>query len=277
VRRIFLFSFILSNHTLYPVKSDIIVFEIILSSPFDSEAEIEEVRLGFSQLFLKHRRGMASLPNQDGLYPIVKLNYHGVFIRNPFSYINGVKATFTDHDFAGLTYAECVTWLETFIREDCKHLYYCEPDKSMVEGIRRIECDIDYTGFIFYAYGTDGSISLFVDHKGGGIENLFNGEDSDHDESGKEDSDIVEGDNGDLRDVHVDYTEAEVNMNITFNDEFLSKLCGQVEEEDNNDEQVDDGDVCQQRRQIHSIFNESLHWKKQKPILGLRFKDPGQL
>ncbi|CAI9267351.1 unnamed protein product [Lactuca saligna] len=40
-----------------------------------------------------------SMRNPDGLYPIVELNFKGVFLRDPFLYNHGIKLTFKDHDF----------------------------------------------------------------------------------------------------------------------------------------------------------------------------------
>ncbi|CAI9286312.1 unnamed protein product [Lactuca saligna] len=66
-------------------------------------------------------------------------------------------------------------------------------------------------------------------------------------------------------------------LNKTKDDEFLNKLCPgggeekKIEEIDNNEEF--DNDVLEE----HPIFNPHVHWKKQEPILGMRFEDPKQL
>ncbi|CAH1435724.1 unnamed protein product [Lactuca virosa] len=117
-----------------------------------------------------------STPNPDGLHPIVELNFKGVFLKNPFSYNHGINFTFNDHDFSGMTYGECITFLERFMQESIKKLYYCEPCKPLISGITAIANDEDYGGFIFQAYETDGKICTYVDHDGQGIEDWFGSE-----------------------------------------------------------------------------------------------------
>ncbi|CAI9291388.1 unnamed protein product [Lactuca saligna] len=164
----------------------------------------------------------------NGLFAMVELNYQVVFNRNPFSYTGGVKTIFNDVDFSSMTYSEFVTFCERFMHEECKEFYYCEPDMSLMEGLNPISDDVEYSAFIFDAYGIDGVISVYVDHIG------------------------------------------------TLNDPFLSKLC--VDDDDaNNIVDGDNGREVEVNIQTHSIFNELLHWKKQKPILRMRFKGPGQV
>ncbi|CAI9291989.1 unnamed protein product [Lactuca saligna] len=133
-----------------------------------------------------------SMPNPNGLYPIIDLNFKGVFLRNHFSYNHGINFTFNDHDFSGMTYDECITFLERFMQESIKKLYYCEPGKPLISGITAITNDEDYGGFIFQAYGTD--------------------EDEDGDDScikGGENNDEIDS----LTDVDVDFNEDIVTMN----------------------------------------------------------------
>ena len=90
-----------------------------------------------------------------------------------------------------------------------------------------ISNEMEYAGFIFDVYGTDGQISLFVDRIGDGIDDMYESEGGDDDH----DSCISGGDNdiGTLRDVTVDFNEEIVTMNRTCIDEFLTKLCAQKE------------------------------------------------
>ncbi|CAI9301626.1 unnamed protein product [Lactuca saligna] len=198
-----------------------------------------------------------STPNPDGLYPIVELNFKGVFLRNPFSYNHGINFTFNDHDFSGMTYGECITFLERFMQEIIKKLYYCEPGKPLISGITAIANDEDYGGFIFHVYRT-------------------------YEEEDGDDSSIDGGENEEeidsLTDVDVDFNKDIVTMNRTKGDEFLNRLCG--EDEEGNDNNINDHDGHEEDANVtqqHSIFNELVPWKKQIPILGMRFKDPSQL
>ncbi|CAI9265896.1 unnamed protein product [Lactuca saligna] len=176
----------------------------------------------------------------NGLFAMVELNYQGVFNRNPFSYTGGVKTIFNDVDFSSMTYSEFVTFCERFMHEE---------------------------------YGV---ISVYVDHIGVGVDGWHDDEDNDDDEH----ESCIDGENEDnideLRNVAFEFNEDVVHMNRTSNDPFLSKLC--VDDEDaNNIVDDDNGREVEVNIQAHSIFNELLHWKKQKPILGMRFKGPGQV
>ncbi|CAI9275651.1 unnamed protein product [Lactuca saligna] len=222
----------------------------------------------------------SSAPKPDGLHPIVELNFKGVFLRNPFSYNHGINPIFNDHDFSGMTYGECITFFKRFMQESIKKLYYCKPGKPLMFGIISVAKDEDYGGFIFQAYGTDGKLYMYVDHDGQGIEDWFGSEieKEDGDDScfdGGENEDEIDN----LTDLDVDFNEDIVTTNRTKGDEFLNRLCGK--EEEGNDNNIDDDDDGREEdanvTQKHSIFNEFVPWKKQFPILGMRFKDPTQL
>nr|KAJ0228553.1 hypothetical protein LSAT_V11C100017830 [Lactuca sativa] len=149
-------------------------------------------------------------PNPDGLCPIVELNFKDVFLRNHFSYNHGIISLSMITIF--LTYTECITFLERFMQESIKKLYYYEPLKPLISAITVITNDEEYGGFIFHAYGTD--------------------EDDDGDDScidGGENEDEIDN----LIDVDVDFNEDIVTMNWTKGDDFQNKLYG--EEEGGND------------------------------------------
>nr|KAJ0200714.1 hypothetical protein LSAT_V11C600327730 [Lactuca sativa] len=186
---------------------------------------------------------------------------------------------FTDVDFSSMTYSELVTFCEHFMHEECKNLI-------------PFSDDVDYAAFIFDVDGTDGVISVYVDHIGVGVGGWF---DDEHEPCIDRHSNIfvqyisIEGkrakscaanideDNIDeLRNVVFEFNKDAVHMNRTSNDPFVSKLCVD-DEEDNNIVDDDNGREVEPNIQTISIFNELLHWKKQKPILGMRSKGPGQV
>ncbi|CAI9274439.1 unnamed protein product [Lactuca saligna] len=143
-----------------------------------------------------------------------------------------------------------------------------------MEGLNPISDDVEYSAFIFDAYGTDGVISVYMDHIRVGVDGWLDDEDNEHES-------CIDGENEDnideLRNVAFEINEDVVHMNRTSNDPFLSKLCVD-DEEDNNIVDDDNGREIELNIQTHSIFNELLHWKKkQKSILGMKFKGPGQV
>lgn len=56
-------------------------------------------------------------------------------------------------------------------------------DKILINDIHHISDNIYYASFIFYAYGTDGKIYVYVDHVGDGIEWWFNDEHNPYDDN----------------------------------------------------------------------------------------------
>jgi len=218
--------------------------------------------------------------NPNAVYPQVEINFQGVFVRHPFSY-EGTKFLFTDMDFAGMTYDECVTFLERFMQEDVKKLYYCEPYTELRLGLRPIANDCDYAGFIFDAYGTDGNISVYVDHFGDGLDEWFDEvvDEEEHNscvegveddkKTGQKEGDVVNSvkeakRTGTNVDKQNDTNKVVQPMNRTSQDAFLSKLCPE-EEEDKNDEKLNADHIQDESgpiKQVHAIFNEDLHWKK---------------
>ncbi|CAI9260540.1 unnamed protein product [Lactuca saligna] len=159
-----------------------------------------------------------------------------------------------------MIYSKCVTFFEHFMHEDCKKLYYCEPGISLIEGLNPISDDVECVAVIFYAYGTDGIIYIYVDHIGVGVDGWF--DDEDNDDDGRDS--CIDGENENnidkLRNVDLEFNNDVVHMNKTLNDAFLSKLYVD-EEEDNNIVEDDDGKEFKPNIQTHSIFNELLHWK----------------
>nr|KAJ0185888.1 hypothetical protein LSAT_V11C900490040 [Lactuca sativa] len=121
---------------------------------------------------------------------------------------------FNDVGISSMTYSECVNFFEHLMHEDY---------------------DVEYGAFIFYAYGTDGIISIYMDHIG------FDNEDNDDDDGHES---CIDGENygniNELRNVDFEFNEGVMHMNSTSNDPFLGKLCVD-EEEDNNIVDDDDG------------------------------------
>ncbi|CAI9269290.1 unnamed protein product [Lactuca saligna] len=145
-----------------------------------------------------------------------------------------------------------------------------------MEGLNPISDDVEYVAFIFYANGTYGVISVYVDHIGVGVDGWFDDEDNNDDEHESCNDGENEDNIDELRNVVFKFNEDVVHMNKTSNDPFLSKLCVD-EDEDNNIVNDDTRREVEPNIQTNSIFNELLHRKKQKPILGVRFKGPGKV
>jgi hypothetical protein len=170
-------------------------------------------------------------------------------------------------DFAAMNLAACAEYLDRFIGEPIAKLFYAERHMPLELGLRWIEDDADYAFFLDTAYEEpDEPISLYIDHSGDGIADLFN---SDNDESGgvteceeerpSNDKEPVADDPMDIpngagigpelgEDPQVELGEdPQVELNRTNEDEFLGLLCmptGRDEETDTEEDSEDE--TCQE-------------------------------
>ncbi|CAI9280430.1 unnamed protein product [Lactuca saligna] len=187
------------------------------------------------------------------VYLRVHLHYNGVFVRHPSGAIG----------------------------EEFQNVYYCLPNIPLSRGIRPIVDDLDFTQFIDSGYEY-GEILVYVDHNVNGLEewwdddmNLVISKDN---ESGLEDDAIPrKEENIAPNEIHpnvgLEYEVIDIDkihLNMMTGDAFLSKLCPL--EGDTSDNEVEEEDV-----EIHSIFNPDIQWKRQVPVLGMKFESPKQL
>ena len=230
-------------------------------------------------------------PGPEPVYLRVLLHFRGNFVRDPASYV-GETYLVTDMDFAAMNLAACVEYLDRFIGEPIEKLFYAERHMPLELGVRWIEDDADYALFLDTGYEEpDLPISMYIDHSGDGIADLFN---SDNDESGgvteceeerpTNDKEPVADDPMDIPndkepvadDPPVELGEdPQVELNRTNEDEFLGLLCvpnGRDEETDTEEDSEDE--TCQEPT---PIFNPKIAWKLQEPVLGMRFENPKQL
>jgi len=217
-----------------------------------------------------------------------------------------------DIDFAGMDKQECVAFLERFTQQRCVNLYYCMPDLEIPEGLRLITSDLSYADFIFLAYECGVELRMYVDHLGTNIQHLLNedkGELTSADDqlsaapSGSVDLNLgIDLEDLDLnsnreddhfsQEMHVDPDLEEITSlpQRVITDPFLTKLCRKSdvcpgthdanvpndngEIEGNDEDEMDENDP---HPEIHPSYNEDVHWKKQKPILGMRFESPSKM
>ncbi|CAI9262933.1 unnamed protein product [Lactuca saligna] len=103
-----------------------------------------------------------------------------------------------------MKFSECVTFFERFMHEEVKKMYYCEPSLSLMDWLNPISDDVEFTASIFDAYGTDGVISVYIDHVGVGVDGWFDDEEVDDDHGS-----CIDGENEDnideLRNGNVEF------------------------------------------------------------------------
>ncbi|CAI9276928.1 unnamed protein product [Lactuca saligna] len=184
------------------------------------------------------------MADDENRYLKLEPNYGGYFIRCPFQYAEGKKFLFTDHEFLGMNFSDCVTFLERFLGDRYAKMYFLYPNKPLHNGIRKIDCDTKYAEFIHVSYAIrGGNASLFIDLFDDELEGWFV----------SSENEVISG------------------------DEMESGIQGQREEEVDIknfsmdlDELGENNPECEE----HCIFSKESPWKQQKPILGMRSENP---
>ena len=227
----------------------------------------------------------------------VIVHYNGTFVRHPCGYVGGDEVLFPNTHWAGMTVQQCYQLIEDRTGEPVEKLYYCVPGMPLSTGIRWIEDDVDYAFFLDTGE-ENGEIAVYADNSGMALDEWWD-EDMNlvvsEDESGLEDDEGAneggqsqpqggnvngqsqsEGGNGNGQSQPqgpVDEIEHDdiIPMDKTKDDAFLSKLCPSAIDNDGNNSESDD------ELENYAIFNEEVHWKKQVPILGMRFQSRKQL
>ncbi|KAL4560686.1 hypothetical protein LXL04_032839 [Taraxacum kok-saghyz] len=216
---------------------------------------------------------------------------------HPCGYVGGDELLFPNTHWAGMTVQECYQLIEDRTGEPVEKLYYCVPGMPLSTGIRWIEDDVDYA-FWLDTGEENGEIAVYADNSGMTLDEWWD-EDMNlvvsEDESGLEDDEGAteggqsqpQGGNGNGHSQPqggnvngqsqpqgpVDEIEHDdiIHMDKTKDDAFLSKLCPSAVDNDGNNSESDE------ELENYAIFNEEVHWKKQLPILGMRFQSRKQL
>ncbi|KAL4559625.1 hypothetical protein LXL04_031768 [Taraxacum kok-saghyz] len=233
---------------------------------------------------------------------------NGTFVRHPCGYVGGDEVLFPNTHWAGMTVQECYQLIEDRTDEPVEKLYYCVPGMPLSTGIRWIDYDVDYA-FWLDTGEENGEIAVYADNSGMALDEWWD-EDMNlavsEDESGLEDDEGAteggqsqpqggngngqsqpqggnrngqsqsQGGNGNGQSQPqgpVDEIEHDdiIPMDKTKDDAFLSKLCPSAVDNDGNNSESDE------ELENYAIFNEEVHWKKQVPILGMRFQSRKQL
>ncbi|CAI9291045.1 unnamed protein product [Lactuca saligna] len=187
--------------------------------------------------------------DNEAVYLRVHLYYNGIFVRHPSGYVGGNNFLFTDVDWAV---------------------------------IHPIVDDLDFALFIDSGYEYL-EISFYIDHNGNGLEercdddmNMVVSKDNESvledDGVPRKEENTVPDDathpNVGLEDEVIDIDKIPLNKTNRF--ENLSKLSPL--EGDTGDNEVEEEEV-----EIISIFNPDMQWKRQVPVLRMKFKSPKQL
>ncbi|CAI9266267.1 unnamed protein product [Lactuca saligna] len=199
----------------------------------------------------------------------IKVHFQGVFFNKPFFYSDGVHHVFENVDFVAMSYNEFVGFLERFTQEKYKKLYYCQPDLQIPEGLTLISNERQYQEFIDIAYECGVQVSVYMDHFGTTVHVTKANENENEDNCFVKSNMSIEGEEG------IDLTEIKSPQEIN-----MEGVTYEGVRQGNGNEEATEGDlkddnVLDVKGKL--TFNEDIPWKKQLPILGMRFTNPKQL
>nr|KAJ0193556.1 hypothetical protein LSAT_V11C800421030 [Lactuca sativa] len=219
----------------------------------------------------------------NGKYLTIDFHFNGMFAPSPLVYLDPMRMSVRDVDFSGMDYREFVLWVSKLTRRSCENLYYCSTHERLAEGIRRIESDADYFEFIEDGYMDKQELrmNVYIDHENEPILDWADKELL----TGDELSDVIEDDDtesqiSDIRECEHEPDEEVHTFDKTYDDEFLSKLCGKPILNSNQEEVNDvddDEDSDKDDEVVFPAFDEKQQWDKMVPVLGMKFANPLEL
>ncbi|XP_052622742.1 uncharacterized protein LOC128128018 [Lactuca sativa] len=248
------------------------------------------------------------------VYMKIDLHFAGIFSRYPaICYSDGAEQMFDDVDFAVMDKNEFVGFIQRFANEVCINVYFCMPDVVFPDGLRLIATNIDYMDFIEVGYASGSVINVYMDHLGVNVHQWILEEQgeicssldelSDRIEVGEEVQGGIDMDDGieiedllghrqgvteDLQGTREELQDGEgddINIEVENDEGDMEDLQGSTEdwqgkeddgidlEVDNEPDEFDDEVISNEQ----AIYNDNVHWKKQKPVLGMRFVNAKQL
>nr|KAJ0208052.1 hypothetical protein LSAT_V11C500289790 [Lactuca sativa] len=223
------------------------------------------------------------MASPNGRFLSIDFHFNGMFAPSPLVYLDPMRMPVRDVDFDGMDYREFVLWVSKLTRQGCDNLYYYSTDERLVEGIRRIDNDADYFGFIEDGYMDKNELrmNVYIDHQNEPILDWADKEML----TGNEVSEVIEDDDtesqiSDIMECEHEPDEEVHTFDKTDGDEFLNKLCGkpivnsnQEEVNDAADDEVSDEDD----EVVFPVFDEKQEWDKMVPVLGMKFSNPLEL
>ncbi|KAL4587865.1 hypothetical protein LXL04_000740 [Taraxacum kok-saghyz] len=148
--------------------------------------------------------------------------YEGIFVPKPLVYFDPLRKLLTGLDLNKMDFKDFHVYIRNAIKDRCRDMYYCLPDRALVDGLRELKDKDDYVRFLDATYSNDGKINIYIDHAG---EDIMEWIQEEKDEEG--DVDSVLSDDVDsvlLDDVSVDHEVDDEVIQISSSvDHFLSR------------------------------------------------------
>nr|GEW19702.1 hypothetical protein [Tanacetum cinerariifolium] len=198
---------------------------------------------------------------------VVNLKHDGMFSPYPFSYMYGDEKQLTDFDFEGMSYDNLCELVGKLVHALVSSLYYCKVEKTLKQGLCPLENDADVQEFLKAG-----------DYESSDSSDAYRSSDDEH---------VI-----DYVDFYHEGEQDVVVKNITTNNPFLTKLCGNngnfrgfINEPipSNEDLHIEDLDSSslEPKHKIQMGIAYPRHdplqpWNEMQPILGMRDMSTGR-
>ena len=199
-----------------------------------------------------------------GTFVNIDVYYEGIFVPKPLVYFEPKRELLTGLDLNKMDFKDFHGYIRNAIKDRCRDMYYCLPDRALVDGLRELKDKDDYVRFLDATYSNDGKISIYIDHAG---EDIMEWIQEENDEEGDVESVLSDDVDSVLSDdVSVDHeVDDEVIQIPSSVDPFLSRNnlipAGGV------------GDEVEDSVPKFPIHDPNQKWDTMKPVLGMRFSD----
>ncbi|CAI9271593.1 unnamed protein product [Lactuca saligna] len=196
--------------------------------------------------------------------------HKGVFVPKPLMYFNPDKTSITEVDLRNLEFKDFKIYIRNLTKGMCHDMYYCLPNRALVDGLRELRDEDDYVRFLDAGYKNGRRISIYIDHDHEPLMQWIEEEIAEDGVYGDSDPSSDDVDSVMSDDISVDHEVDDEVIEIPKSvDPFLSKK--NLIPKGGVDEEVDD--------EVHHfpIHDPDQKWDTMVPVLGMRFSDRYEL
>ncbi|XP_023758853.1 uncharacterized protein LOC111907317 [Lactuca sativa] len=196
--------------------------------------------------------------------------HKGVFVPKPLMYFNPDKTSVTEVDLRNMEFKDFKIYIRNLTKGMCHDMYYCLPNRALVDGLRELRDEDDYVRFLDAGYKNGRRISIYIDHDHEPLMQWIKEEIAEDGVYGDSDPSSDDVDSVMSDDISVDHEVDDEVIEIPKSvDPFLSKK--NLIPEGGIDEEVDD--------EVHHfpIHDPDQKWDTMVPVLGMRFSDRYEL
>ncbi|KAL4568417.1 hypothetical protein LXL04_024029 [Taraxacum kok-saghyz] len=128
----------------------------------------------------------AMASSSAGTFVNLDVYYEGIFVPKPLIYFHPLRKLLTGLDLNKMEFKDFHGYIRNVIKDRCRDMYYCLPDRELVDGLRELKDKDDYVRFLDATYNNDGKISIYIDHAGKDIMEWIEEQKGEEGDSGSE-------------------------------------------------------------------------------------------